>query len=59
MIRLSVEEVPDKYVAYVISKYGVKKEDLELEVRRHVSHIVGRYKKIICKFQNFYFHQKF
>ena len=53
MIRLTVEEVPDKYTAYFISKYGIKQEQLELVKDGHVFKIVGQARSIISKFRIF------
>ena len=49
MMRLTVDEVPDKYTAYFISKYGIKQEQLELVKDGHVYKIVGQVRSIISK----------
>ena len=50
MIRLTVDEVPDKYTAYFISKYGINQEELQVVRDGHVFRIIGRFEKIISKF---------
>ena len=43
MIRLRIEDIPPKFIAYVVAKAGLVKEDLDLIHGRYESTITGFY----------------
>ena len=55
MIRLRIQDVPPKFVAYVVAKAGIRKEDLDLIPGQYEHTITGFYaerigkKKIVLK----------
>ena len=50
MIRLYINDVPEKYVAFAIARSGIKREDLELQWKSGcVYEIMGRIRQMICE----------
>ena len=60
MIRLQIDDVPEKYVAYAIARSGVRREELQLEWKSGcVYKVEGQIRRMICEFNfllfTFYF----
>ena len=55
MIRLQIDDVPEKYVAYAIARSGIRREQLQLEWKSGcVYKVLGEIRQLICKIY-FYF----
>ena len=49
MIRLRIEDIPPKFIAYIVVKAGLQEEDLQLIPGRYESTITGYYAEKIGK----------
>ena len=50
MIRLHINDVPEKYVAYAIARSGIKREEQELQWKSGcVYEIFGTARQMICE----------
>ena len=51
MIRLEIDDVPEKYVAYAIARSGVRRDELQLEWKSGcVYKVEGEIRRMICEF---------